>query len=352
MKSPVIARSAVSLTELGVQNSPAKLVPAGSVLLVVRSGILKHTLPVALTSAVVTMNQDMKALVPKATVHAPYLARLVKSLQPTVLGWVRATTADNFPIDKLLDYEIDVPPIEEQRRIAAILDQADDLRVKQSSAISCYEDLTQSIFLDMFGSPATWSSRWEMGTIGDMAEDVQYGTAAKAGATGEWPIIRMGNITDDGRLDLADLKWIDLANRDLPKFTVKRGDLLFNRTNSREKVGKTCVVAADQPLAFAGYLIRVRFKPEHCPEFVNAYLTSDFGRALRLSMAKPAVNQANISASEMRRMPIACPPSTLQRRFADALSLVDVERERQLTALSETQELFAALQSRAFSGQL
>ena len=231
MKSPVIARSAVSLTELGVQNSPAKLVPAGSVLLVVRSGILKHTLPVALTSAVVTMNQDMKALVPKATVHAPYLARLVKSLQPTVLGWVRATTADNFPIDKLLDYEIDVPPIEEQRRIAAILDQADDLRVKHSSAISCYEDLTQSIFLDMFGSPATWSSRWEMGTIGDMAEDVQYGTAAKAGATGEWPIIRMGNITDDGRLDLADLKWIDLANRDLPKFTVKRGDLLFNRTN-------------------------------------------------------------------------------------------------------------------------
>lgn len=72
-----------------------------------------------------------------------------------------------------------------------------------------------------------------MGTIGDMAEDVQYGTSSKAGERGAWPIPRMGNITDDGRLDTTDLKWINLDAIEVPKFTVTRGDLLFNRIASR-----------------------------------------------------------------------------------------------------------------------
>lgn len=101
MKRPLIGESEVTLTEVGLRNSPAKLVPEGSVLVVVRSGVLKHTLPVALTTRPVTVNQDMKALTPSSTVHAPYLARLLRALQPTVLSWVRATTADNFPIDSL-----------------------------------------------------------------------------------------------------------------------------------------------------------------------------------------------------------------------------------------------------------
>ena len=74
------------------------------------------------------------------------------------------------------------------------------------------------------------------------------------------PILRMGNVTDSGRLDLTDLKWIDLSDAEVSKYSVEKGDLLFNRTNSKEKVGKTCIVDTDQPLAFAGYLVRVRFK--------------------------------------------------------------------------------------------
>lgn len=191
-----------------------------------------------------------------------------------------------------------------------------------------------------------------MGTIGDMAEDVQYGTSAKAGDHGSLPIVRMGNITDSGRLDLSDLKWIDIPQCDLPKFTVRRGDLLFNRTNSREKVGKTCVVETDDELVFAGYLVRVRMKPEHTPEFVNAYMTSRHGRALRYGMAKTAVNQANINASEMRSIPIALPPKEIQERFSKIVTNIDSQRQKHQLALVVADELFASLQYRAFQGEL
>jgi type I restriction enzyme S subunit len=151
MKQPVIATSEILITQEGVKNSSVKLVPAGSVLIVVRSGVLKHTLPVALTTAPVTVNQDMKALVPSKGVHGPYLARLIKALQPRVLGWVRATTADNFPINNLLDLKVKVPSLDEQRRIAAVLDHADGLRDKRRGALRYQQDLPRAVFRDMFG---------------------------------------------------------------------------------------------------------------------------------------------------------------------------------------------------------
>lgn len=258
----------------------------------------------------------------------------------------------SLPNDVFLELPIHLPSIEEQRRIAAILDQADAIRAKRRQILTHLDALTQSTFYAMFGAPETWPIRWPMGTIGDMAESVQYGTSAKAGDHGKWPILRMGNVTDSGRLDLADLKYIDFEPGDVPKYTVRRGDLLFNRTNSKEKVGKTAVVDTDEPLALAGYLVRVRLKPEHRPEFVSAYMTSAHGIAIRRRLAKAAVNQANINATEMRGITIAHPPTELQEEFARRVTSVSDHRARVIRALAADDELFASLQSRAFRGEL
>lgn len=254
--------------------------------------------------------------------------------------------------EALAKWPVPHPALDEQHRVAAILDRADALRAKKREVLSMLDDLEQAAFLQLFGAPSTWPKRWKMGTIGEMAAEVQYGTAAKAGSAGAWPIIRMGNVTDTGRLNLTDLKWIDLTESEVARFTVQRGDLLFNRTNSREKVGKTCVVETDDPLAFAGYLVRVRLKHEHRPAFVNAFMTSSYGRALRFGIAKAAVNQANISATEMRSIPIALPPQEVQNEFSDVVVKISPEREKQKRALTELDGLFASLQARAFSGQL
>lgn len=244
------------------------------------------------------------------------------------------------------------PNLDAQRRIAAILDQADALRVKRRQVLAQLDVLSQSIFDDMFGDPSGWPSRWRMGCIEDMAESVQYGTSGKAGETGTFPILRMGNITDDGRIDLSDLKYIDLHARDVTKYTVRRGDLLFNRTNSPEKVGKAAVVRTDVRLALAGYLVRVRVDPKHSPEFISAYLRSEHGKATRRGMAKVAINQANISAGAMKRISIALPPTDLQKKFERRLHEIEAFRGRIQEVLKREDVLFESLQSRGFRGEL
>ncbi|MEZ5132992.1 MAG: restriction endonuclease subunit S [Mycobacterium sp.] len=290
--------------------------------------------------------------------HDPrYVARLL--LAPQMIAAYDTIAFGSVPrrrrssVENFLNLPVPEPPsAEEQQRVASILDKASEVADKQGAVLSKLDVLAQAIFRDLFGEPSTWPRRWPMGRIGDMAEDVQYGTSEKAGDSGEWPIVRMGNVTDTGRLDLTDLKWIDLTDSDIVKYTLKPGDLLFNRTNSKERVGKTCVVTVDQPLAFAGYLVRVRLKPQHRPEFVNAFMTSRYGQALRRSMAKAAVNQANINASEMQSIPIALPPTNLQVKFAEAVEDITAQRLRQLGAIAKAQDLLTALQARAFSGQL
>jgi type I restriction enzyme, S subunit len=289
-------------------------------------------------------------------VHVPYLKRFLRSSHALTYykAKLRGSTARrrSLPAELFLALRVPLPATEEQRRIAGILDQADTIRAKRRQVLAHLDILAEAIFHDMFGNPESWPSRWQMGVIGDMTQSVQYGTSAKAGSSGYWPILRMGNVTDRGRLDIADLKYLDLPESDIPKYTTKRGDLLFNRTNSRDKVGKTCVVDFDEPFAIAGYLIRVRLSPQHRPEFVAAYLTSKHGRSVRLRMAKNAVNQANINATEMRGIPIALPPTEQQDLFARRIQKVNGQRAVVQRALDADDELFASLQARAFRGDI
>lgn len=289
-------------------------------------------------------------------VEPGYLVRLLKSPWALAhypsLGRGAIHRRQAISLSALGSLKIPLPALSEQRRIAAILDQADALRTKRRQVLAHLDALPQAIFHDMFGDPSCWPSRWNMGLIGDLAESVVYGTSARAGEAGAWPILRMGNITDDGLLDLTDLKYLDLPPTDVPKYTVRRGDLLFNRTNSREKVGKAAVVRTDRPLAVAGYLVRVRFADASRGEFVSAFLNSRHGRAVRQRLAKAAVNQANINASEMRRIAIAVPPTDVTEQFSKVITRAAAEREVAWRALAADDGLFACLQSRAFRGEL
>ena len=306
------------------------------------------------TSEEFAVLSSIAILRPRDKVDSNYLGQMLRT--PEVLAQATSLKSGSavrrIILSALKQVEIPLPALEEQRRVAAILDHADALRDNRRQALANLDALTQAIFHDMFGDPARWDRMWPMGRIVDLASSIAYGTSAKAGSAGEWPVLRMGNVTDDGRIDLTDLKYIDLSAVDIPKYTIRRGDLLFNRTNSKEKVGKTAVVHTDAPLALAGYLVRVRFKPGNEADFVSAYLGSPHGVRVRQRLAKAAVNQANISASVMREIPIAMPPASVQSSFAERLRRLREQRDFAVRADSEVQRLFASLQSRAFSGDL
>lgn len=283
-------------------------------------------------------------------IDVQYLMRLLDTID--FYKFANTTSVPSLRKSDLGDIQVSLPPLDEQKRIAAILDKADQLRQKRRQAIVLLDSLTQSIFLEMFGDPAFNPKGWPIKQIGDLLDSVNYGTSGKAGSNGEFPILRMGNVTSDGRIDVADLKYIDLNKVERPKYTVRRGDLLFNRTNSAELVGKTAVFDLEEEFAFAGYLVRARTNKEATPEFISAYLNSGYGKALLRGMAKSIVGMANINAKEMQRIEIPVPTIELQRQFSERLVRVKEMRQKFLPLQTKVEALFFSLQHRAFSGQL
>ena len=125
MKSSVINDSIDHITEEAIAHSTTNLVPANSVLMVIRSGILKHTLPVAINSLPVTINQDMKAFVPNETVKTAFLMHFFKAIENDVLAGVRGVTADNIDFKAFQKRTIIVPPLALQEQFAAFVEQTD-----------------------------------------------------------------------------------------------------------------------------------------------------------------------------------------------------------------------------------
>ena len=204
----------------------------------------------------------------------------------------------------------------------------------------------------MFGSPATNPKGWKVTTIGNITTDVRYGTSKPAVEGGKYPYLRMNNITYNGYLDLDNLKYIDIEDDELEKCIVRKGDVLFNRTNSAELIGKTCVFDLEEPMIIAGYIIRVRLINEVLPIYISMFLNSDFGKELLKGMAKGAVNQANINAQELKSIKIAIPPIELQNQFADFVKQVDKLKFEMEKSLKELEDNFNSLMQKAFKGEL
>jgi type I restriction enzyme S subunit len=190
----------------------------------------------------------------------------------------------------------------------------------------------------------------KMVPLGELISETQYGTAAPANTEGlGLPVLRMNNLTREGRIDLTDMKFVELDADEVDRFTVKKGDLLFNRTNSRDLVGKTAVWNHDEAVAFAGYLIRVRFYPARViPEYVAAYLNSPYGKTALFGRAKPSVNMANINASDLRTIPIPLPSLEKQRRISDILEEADALRRMRTEAMRVANDVVPSIFSELF----
>lgn len=149
--------------------------------------------------------------------------------------------------------KIPLPSLPEQQKIASVLDAADSLRQKDQQLIEKYTALSQSLFLEIFGDPVVNPMGFDRKTIRDLVSDVKYGTSSKAEDDGEYPYLRMNNITYQGYMDFENLKYINVTDKDKEKYVVKAGDLLFNRTNSKELVGKTGLYNKNTEMIIAGY---------------------------------------------------------------------------------------------------
>ena len=256
------------------------------------------------------------------------------------------------PKHYLQNLEIPLPPIAEQKRLASILDRADALRQQRRDTQRVLDELAQSLFLELFGDPATNPKGWEVGTIKSISTSINYGTSQKSSDNGEIPYLRMNNITYSGDWNFSNLKYITLSEKDKEKFTVKAGNILFNRTNSAELVGKTGLYRLAEPMAFAGYLIRVRIDKENHPEYVASFMNLPYTKQQLRGICKSIIGMANINAQELGAMKIPLPPLALQQEFAAQIEELEAIKRRARESSTRLDALFAGLQARAFAGEL
>ena len=151
MKTDVLYDSQIKINQLGVDNSTAKMVPIKSVIMVIRSGILKHTLPVAINAVPITVNQDLKVFIPSKRILSIFLMHQFKMLEKDILSGVRAVTADNIEFDSLKKREIIVPPMELQEQFAAFVEQADKSKLAIQQSLDKLELLKKSLMQEYFG---------------------------------------------------------------------------------------------------------------------------------------------------------------------------------------------------------
>lgn len=253
-----------------------------------------------------------------AGVNAEYLRYCLECRNQDMFSrFVKRGSRQGKTIDlkRWMTYEIPVYDENRQQEIVDRLNRISELIEKRQEQLVQLSELVKSRFIELFGVYPLNPKGWETATIRDIVADVRYGSSRPAVDGGKYPYLRMNNITYGGELDLTDTKRIDIPDNELDKCTVRRGDVLFNRTNSKELVGKTCVYNRDEMMVLAGFVIRVRVTERVLPEFLSAFLNTDFSKQMLLGMCKAAIGQANINAQEMQNIGIYLPPTELQRQF-------------------------------------
>ena len=240
------------------------------------------------------------------------------------------------------------PNLETQKKIVEALDKAQVLIDARKEQIRLMDELVKSQFIEMFGDQKSNPMNWDEGTIRDIVSEVKYGTSKPAIDGGNYKYLRMNNITYEGELDLTSLKYIDMDDDEYEKYVVRKGDVLFNRTNSKELVGKTCVFDYKEEMIIAGYIIRVRVNEKAVPEYLSAFLNSKYGKEKLFSMCKAIVGQANINAQELQDIKVLIPPNTLQAEFAKIKEKVNIEKSKLENNLNEIITIQQALMQQYF----
>ncbi|SEL95759.1 type I restriction enzyme, S subunit [Sphingomonas palmae] len=371
MKVSVIAGAADLITEEAVRRSSAKRITAGSVLCVMRSGILAHTFPVAVTSVEVTINQDLRALTPREDVDPGYLAHFLRYSGRDILLTCskHGTTVSSIEASRLDKYAVPIPPLNIQRQIVARIDElfsdlddGEEELARAGADLATYRmsllkaavtgdltsdwraatppaksgaDMLARILADRksrwMSDPRNARKRyaeptapdpnhlpslpagWTWASLDQLSWAAGYGTSQKCATdgTGE-PVLRIPNLRD-GSVYLSDLKRslvpLDLSESDY----VAPGDLLIVRTNGSDNlIGRAGIVSAPlaTPTHYASYLIRFRMTGDSARwRWIRAFTESAVFRASVLANIGSSAGQYNLSMSKLAAFPIALPPA-------------------------------------------
>ena len=329
-------------------NAPKKIAEAGDILMSVRAPVG----PTNLANEKCCIGRGLAAIRANPDVLDPtYLRFALRHAEPRLASMGQGSTFAAIGRAELATTQFPLPPLPQQRRIVDLLSRAEGIVRLRREAEKTAAELIPALFLGMFGDPATNPKGWPMATVGSVLDAVDYGSSSKATSDGAGlPMIRMGNVTYAGNLDLADLKYVDLPAAEAERYALHEGDILFNRTNSKELVGKTGLWDGSCEAIVASYFIRLRVQSEVVnPHYLWAFMNSAHMKRVIFDTARGAIGQSNINSKELKAFPLPVPPLPLQEQFALHCADVSEMVAQQSAATSKAKATFDALLAQTFS---
>ncbi len=301
-----------------------------------------------------TASTGFTVLRPKNRVEPHYLFHWARSPR-FVSDMVRKATGASYPAvsDRIVKESlIPLPPLDEQRRIAAVLDQADQLRRQRLLVLDKLRQLIPEIFIQAFGD-AVGETTCRLDEIAEISSGITKGRRTSE-PTRLVPYLAVVNV-QAGQLVLEPLKEIEATETEIKRYVLKDGDLVLTEGGDPDKLGRGTVWRCEVPLCLhQNHIFRVRIRTESKvePDYLSAYLASWTARAYFLRSAKQTTGIASINMTQLRALPVLVPPLPQQREFLDRVEAVTRQASLCEQQLAEIELLTGSLQSRAFSGQL
>lgn len=375
MKRPVIDDAMDRLSEVALSHASTKLVPPGSVLIVTRSGILQHSLPVAVTTREVAINQDLKALIPRPGVNPRFIATQLRAYARDILdGTVKqGTTVESVDFERLKAFEIPLAPTSEQARIVAKLEpliarcdtiRAEVRRVQKLTTARRRGALTAAFRGALTRAPRTPEGDllgWQTVPLGSLiAERPANGISPRSSPTATGAMTLRLSATTSGtlRLDADTVKRVEFDPEPNSKYWLRPGDLLVQRANSLEHVGAAAIFEGEEhTYIYPDLMMRVRINDPSLRRYVWRYLNSPEARSYFQQRATgSAGNMPKITGAVLSALPIPLPPADQIQAVVGAIDRVltrldAVERENRRSA-NLVDRLERAFLARASTGRL
>ena len=300
-----------------------------------RTGVVPHDAPE------MNCNQAVAIVRPTPEIERSYLRHWLDSQEARsqMLGSTVTGTISNLSLSQLGELRVPLPPLEEQRRIAAILDQAETLRTQRRTALALLDSLTQSLFLEMFGDPVAndrgWPDTLTLGEVADVCSGITKGRKLNGQVTREVPYLAVANVQDKA-LRLEGLKFIDATEEEIARYRLQKDDLLLTEGGDPDKLGRGTLWKEELPECIhQNHIFRVRLTDASLePLFLNWLVGSARGKKYFLRSAKQTTGIASINMTQLRSFPLLVPPRPLQQTFATRIAAIEALKATHRRALA------------------
>lgn len=352
-KKNILDSTLDSITLLGVRNSATSVIPAGNIIVPTRMALGK----VAINTIDLAINQDLKALFIKDNdvVDRDYLFRWLESQSSLIESEGKGATVKGITLPFLKGLNVPIPPINEQKRIAAILDKADAIRQKREQAIKLADNFLRATFLEMFGDPVENPKKLKKSPITELA-DVITGFAFKSNEyindSSEAVRLCRGANTLTGYLDWADTKfWPKNKLEKLDNYLIKAGDIILAMDRPWISSGlKVCIFPENQRET---YLVQrvARLRPR-CESYTNYIYSCIKSPAFEKHCCPTETTVPHISPVELKNFEVLIPPDELMVNFHSIVSIINNSLNKMASGDIDSDALFSKLSQQSFSGHL